>query len=120
MAPEIDEVVSRGRPRAPPKEGGTESTVRLRDEQPSQNKNLKDAWASLGVTSVFGMASPFHDAQGKDNKKVVMSITTPTKHICLPMALVGKCFTNCCGKHEVLSTAEVEAVASAGGLDVKA
>ena len=122
-APNIEEVVSRGheptRTRAANRGGAPEGMSKRIDNRPSQNKNLKDAWAALGMTTIYGTASPYHDPQGTDQHKEIMSITTPMQRICLPMALVGKSFTNCKGKHDALSTAEVEAVTSAGGLDGK-
>jgi hypothetical protein len=40
------------------------------------------------------------------------------RRVCLPMALVGVCFSNCTGKHATLTPNEVQRVAEAGCLTV--
>ena len=102
-------------------QGGSGSgNARRQDTRTNQNKNLKEAWEAKGITSFYSSSLPFHDTQAHDNKMIVMSITDPNKHICLPMALVGRCYSACKGKHGVLSMSEVEAVAEARGLDIEA
>jgi hypothetical protein len=104
-----------------PSGGGAE---RLAVYLPNQNRNLRDAWTATGHTSIFrGENAPFRDPTARDGKKVVLS-DTPNPHgpgkqrICIPMACTGRCYSNCTGKHTVLSTAEVGRVAAAGGFNV--
>ena len=96
-----------------PSNSGKKCTV---VERPNQNVNLKRAWAAKGLTSVFGPNSPFHDPDTKDKEKLVNSDQSGVR-ICIPMAVTGKCYDNCKGKHGPLSAAEEKRVSEAGGLD---
>lgn len=109
-----------GPPSRPPG-GGTpgpappSGPARARVERPNQNRNLKNAWSAAGHPAVFGPSSPFYDASLPNNRKIVPS-DTPNKRICLPMSLTGVCYSNCGGKHDTLSDAEVQRVAEVGCL----
>ena len=93
--------------------------TRTRVENRNQNVNLKAAWANLGLGSIFRVGSPFHDPTGANNGRIVVPTDPPdTRRICLPMALTGACYSNCAGKHEALTDAEVQKVARAGSLQV--
>ena len=83
----------------------------------NQNQNLKTAWAATGHTGVYSVGSPFRDESQQHNRREVPSDTAGVR-ICLPMALVGHCYSTCRGKHEALSAAEVRRVAEAGNLQV--
>ena len=88
---------------------------RTTDERPNQNENLRTAWAATGRSGIYEEGSPFRDESQRNNRKVIPS-DTPNVRICLAMALRGRCYANCRGKHEALSEAEVRRVAEAGGL----
>ena len=92
---------------------------RNRVENPTQNPNLKAAWAASGHTAVFGVGAPYYDATQCNNKRIVMRLTGNAQQcICIPMAVKGVCYDNCNGYHGALTQEEVRAVATAGGLQV--
>jgi len=84
--------------------------------RPDQNPALKRAWADLGLDSLYGQGSPFRDESKQNKKRIIMSLTHPNQRICLAMALTGKCYSNCRGKHDELTAAEVQKVGQEGGL----
>ena len=93
--------------------GPSDDASRRQVEDRSNNPNLKRAWAALNLTGVFTNGSPYRDGT---NKKVVPTDRPDTRRVCLSMALVGVCYSNCRGKHEALSDTEVQRVAEAGSL----
>jgi hypothetical protein len=82
------------------------------------NKNIKRAWTTLGITSLYGVGSPFHDENKPNNKRRIKSDTLGAR-ICLSMALNGFCYINCNGLHKCLSAGEVNRVAMAGGMTLE-
>ena len=87
-------------------------------ERPNQNPGLKRAWEESGHTRVFGEGAPYYDASQQNNKARIES-DTPGLRVCVPMAVRGICYSNCTGKHDELSRAEVQRVAQRGGLHVE-
>lgn len=85
---------------------------------PNQNINLKRAWAATGREGIFKEGSPFHDPTARNNRLIMPADPPDTRRICLPMALTGRCFRSCTGKHEPLSDAEVQRVAAKGNLQL--
>jgi hypothetical protein len=93
-------------------------TDRQQLTHPEWNKNLKRAWTTLGITSLYGVGPPFHDENQPNNKRRIMSDTLGVR-ICLSMALNGFCYSNCNGLHKCLSAGEVNCVATAGGMTLE-
>jgi hypothetical protein len=85
---------------------------------PEWNKNLKRAWTTLGITSLYGVGSPFHDKNQPNKKRRIMSDTSGVR-ICLSMALNGFCYSNCNSLHKCLSAGEVNRVTTAGGMTLE-
>jgi hypothetical protein len=126
LVPRTPRAPGGGTPRAPgggvPPGGGTPTTPGTGgsgdpDVRPNQNPGLKSAWVATGNQGVFSQGSPYRDdtASGDRGRRTVPS-DTPNVRCCLPMALTGRCYTSCRGKHDALSPAEEQRVAAAGGL----
>lgn len=98
--------------------GGGSGQQNQQVSRPNQNRNLKAAWAGTQHASIFGPGAPYHDPNASGRKKIVQADSPDTRRICLPMALTGRCYANCRGKHEELSEAECRRVAQAGGFQI--
>jgi len=102
-----------------PAAGGQNTIV----TRPNQNQRLRQAWAALGHSNLYTPGSPFHDSSQPRNRRLVLSDTRGQDgqplRICLPMALTGKCYSGCQGKHDPLSREEEQRVATAGGFTLE-
>jgi len=98
--------------------GGGQESPRSVVEHPNQNPNLKAAWMEKGWAprSLWEIGSGYCSEVGRT---VIPSRQRSNQRICLPMALNGKCYSNCKGFHGVLNNAEVQDVATAGGLTLQ-
>lgn len=97
--------------------GGRTDTITITN----QNRDLKLAWSNSGHTGIYGVGCPYHDPSSSDQnkRKIIMRQSGNTRQrICLPMALKGQCYRNCTGYHGSLTSAEVQSVAAAGGLQL--
>ena len=112
----------------PTREAETRPRTTLKEKDPKENRqqlnhpewnqNLKRAWSTMGITSLYGVGSPFRDENRPNNKRIIMS-DTPGVRICLSMALNGFCYSNCSGLHKCLNANEVNQVATAGGMTLE-
>jgi hypothetical protein len=61
------------------------------------------------MPGLYQAGSPYHDATAPNNRIVIQS-DAPGKRICLGMASLNRCYSNCGGKHDPLSARETAAV----------
>ena len=101
---------------------GTPRTPRAVDVKvyfPDQNPELKAAWvAKYGATGgLYGVGKPYHDRSQYHNKMKVTRIGYD-RVICIQGALRGCCYAPCTKYHGVLTPAECEKLATAGGFQI--
>ena len=123
VPPDVLQQMAPTAPTAPPRAaaanpggGGSGSDRNVPVNRPNQNPGLKAAWAATGIASIYKAGSPYHDPNAPRGKRILAD--DEKTRICLPMALKGKCYEGCGGKHTPLTPTEEKRVAAEGGLTI--